>query len=101
VTAKKEEEKVDPASKIKPPASARTRDVAKSTNSMKPEAHGQEDLTGVDDPVAQCTQDRVNNGGIQSSLTDAEAKAKKVKVVKAPKTGKVNEALLDVTPKEP
>jgi len=32
-------------------------------------------------------------------LTDAQAKAKKVKVVKVPKTGKINEALVDFTPK--
>jgi hypothetical protein len=42
----------------------------------------------------------MNNGGMQSSLTDAEAKAKKVKVVKVAKTGKMNEALLDLMPKE-
>lgn len=44
-----------------------------------------ENLSEVDDPIAQCTQDRLKHGGLATNLTDAEAKAKKVKVVKVQK----------------
>jgi hypothetical protein len=44
-----------------------------------------ENLSEVDDPIAQCTQDRLKNGGLATVLTEAEAKAKKIKVVKVQK----------------
>lgn len=51
-----------------------------------------ENLSEVDDPIAQCTQDRLKNGGLTTVLTEAEAKAKKIKVVKIQKVQTGNKA---------
>ena len=43
-----------------------------------------EDLSGVDDPIAQSIQDRVKGGGLSSVIKEADAKKQGITVVKPP-----------------
>ena len=64
------------------------RQPAKKTNGGGDESSSvalNENLAGVDDPIALSMQERIKAGGLSSQITEAVAKKDKIKIFRAPK----------------
>lgn len=85
---------------VRPATAASAKSTSSKAEAIAIHVLENENLSEVDDPIAQCTQDRLKNGGLGITMTEAEAKAKKIKVVKVQKVLTSNKAtapLLDFT----
>lgn len=76
---------------MKPPSSAASSRIgagAKASGAKKTEessVSANENLDGVDDPIAQAVQDRIKAGGLNTQIKELDAKKQKITVFSAPK----------------